>query len=230
VSDTLGWRSIFWIAAVVMLLQAFILSRALPRDPVKERISYGALLLSALRLLRDEPLLRRRTVYGVLIFATFSALWTALPFLLARPPYEFGDAAIGAFGLLGVAGAICASFAGHLHDRGWTHRATGAFLAAVLVAFALMGAMHDSIWAIIAGVLLLDVGAQGTQILNQSSIYRLRPEARSRITTAYMTCFFAGGAAGSAGAAFLFSLFGWFGVASLGVFLPLLALGFWLTE
>ena len=31
-----------------------------------------------------------------------------------------------------------------------------------------------------------------TQILNQSVIYRLRPEARSRLTTAYMTAYFAG--------------------------------------
>lgn len=229
-SDVLGWRSVFWIAAAVMVVQALVLARTLPRDPVRERISYGALLLSIIHLIRDEPLLRRRIVYGVLMFATFSALWTALPFLLARPPYGFGDSIIGAFGLLGVAGAACASIAGHVHDRGWNHRATGVFLALVMVAFALMGAIGRSLWAVIAGVLLLDVGAQGTQILNQSTIYQLRPEARSRITTAYMTCFFAGGAAGSAAAAFLFSLAGWVGVAVLGVVLPLLALIAWWSE
>ncbi|MEJ2434983.1 MAG: MFS transporter, partial [Pseudolabrys sp.] len=74
------------------------------------------------------------------------------------------------------------------------------------------------------------LGAQGTQILNQGTIYQLRPEARSRLTTAYMTCFFAGGAAGSAAAAYAFSLAGWHGVAVLGVALPLAAFLYWLTE
>ncbi|MEJ2380558.1 MAG: MFS transporter [Gammaproteobacteria bacterium] len=229
-SDAFGWRSVFWLAAAVMLVQAVVLARALPEDRASVRVSYPALLHSVLHLMRDEPLLRRRIVYGALMFATFSALWTALPFLLARPPYGYGDSVIGGFGLFGVAGALCASLAGHLHDKGWTHRATGLFLLLVLAAFVIMGAAGQSITAVIAGVILLDIGVQGTQILNQSTIYQLRPEARSRLTTAYMTCYFAGGAAGSAGAAFAFGVGGWSGVALLGVALPTLALLYWVTD
>lgn len=229
-SDAFGWRSVFWLAALVMLVQALVLARALPREPVKTRVSYVFLLRSVLHLLRDESLLRRRIVYGALMFATFSAMWTALPFLLAKPPFDYRDTTIGAFGLFGVAGALCASFAGHLHDRGWTHRATGMFLALVLIAFIIMGMASTSSVAIIAGVVLLDIGVQGTQILNQSAIYQLHPQARSRLTTAYMTCYFAGGAAGSAGAAFAFGLAGWVGVAGLGVALPLVALLYWLGD
>jgi len=229
-SDAFGWRSVFWLAAAVMLVQAAVLARMLPRDPVRERLSYTALLASVLHLIRDEPVLRRRIVYGAIVFACFSALWTSLPFLLARPPYNFGDGIIGGFGLFGIAGALCASFAGHLHDRGHSRLATGLFLATLLVSFVLMGLWSDSVWVIVAGVVLLDIGVQGTQILNQSAIYALRPEARSRITTAYMTFYFAGGAAGSAGAAYAFGAAGWAGVAGLGVALPVLALLYWLTE
>jgi predicted MFS family arabinose efflux permease len=229
-SDAFGWRSVFWLAAAVMLVQAAILARILPEDRASVKVSYPALLRSVLHLMRDEALLRRRIVYGALMFATFSALWTALPFLLARPPYGYGDGVIGGFGLFGVAGALCASLAGHLHDKGWTHHATGLFLISVLAAFVIMGAAGQSIVAIIVGVILLDIGVQGTQILNQSTIYQLRPEARSRMTTAYMTCYFAGGAAGSAGAAFAFGVGGWSGVALLGVTLPTLALLYWVTD
>ncbi|MGA7801439.1 MAG: MFS transporter [Gammaproteobacteria bacterium] len=230
ISDAFGWRSVFWLAAAMTLIQAAVLARVLPRDRARESASYGGLLRSVLALLRDEPLLRQRIVYGVLIFATFSALWTSLPFLLARPPYSYGDGVIGAFGLFGVAGAVCASYAGHLHDRGWTHRATGAFLSLILVSFVLMGLFSHSVAAIVAGVVLLDIGVQGTQILNQSAIYQLRPEARSRLTTAYMTCYFAGGAAGSAGAAFAFGRAGWDGVAGLGAVLAVIALLYWLRD
>jgi len=230
ISDALGWRSVFWLAAAMMLVQAAVLARVLPRDRSRERVSYTGLLKSVLHLMREEAVLRRRIVYGVLIFAMFSALWTALPFLLARPPYGYGDGTIGAFGLFGVAGAVCASYAGHLHDKGWTHRATGGFLALILVSFVLMGLLGHSVAAIIGGVVLLDIGVQGTQILNQSTIYQLRPEARSRLTTAYMTCYFAGGAAGSAAAAFAFGRAGWTGVAGLGTALAVAALLYWLTD
>ncbi|AOU97122.1 transporter [Acidihalobacter yilgarnensis] len=229
-SDAFGWRSMFWLAAGVMLIQAAVLARVLPRDPGKAQVSYPALLRSVLHLLRDEPVLRRRIVYGFCVFASFSALWTALPFLLAAPPFGYSLARIGAFGLLGVAGAMAASFAGHLHDRGYARVATGGFIALVMLAFALMGLFPHALAALVVGIVVLDLGVQGTQILNQSAIYQLSPEARSRLTTAYMTCYFAGGAAGSAGAAYAYSLAGWVGVSWIGATPPLLALLYWLTE
>lgn len=230
-ADVFGWRSVYWLAAAIMLIQAAVLYRALPPDRNEgPALAYGALLRSVLGLLREEPVLRRRIVYGMLIFATFSGLWTALPFLLAHPPFNYSTTVIGAFGLVGAAGAAAASIAGHLHDLGWAKRATGVFLGLIFVAFAVMGFWSHSTVAVVAGVLLLDVGVQGTQILNQSAIYALRPEARSRITTAYMSFYFVGGAAGSAGAAAAFGAAGWHGVAWLGMALPLVGVLYWLSE
>ena len=229
VSDALGWRALFGVAAGLMLVQAVVLGRLLPAGRGEARMSYPALLRSVGRLVREEPLLRRRALYGMSVFGAFSVLWTGLPFLLARPPYGYGDTVIGLFGLLGVAGALMASFAGHLHDRGRTRIGTGVFLAVVAGAFVLMGALPHLLPALVAGVVLLDLGTQGTHVLNQSTIYALRPEARSRLTTAYMTAFFLGGALGSAAAALAFSRFGWTGVAAAGVAFGAVGLGAWLT-
>ena len=68
----------------------------------------------------------------------------------------------------------------------------------------------------IVGILLLDVGVQGMQVTNQSVIYGVAPLARSRITAAYMACYFVGGAAGSAVAAQLYGSHGWAGICLLG--------------
>lgn len=230
VSDVLGWRGVYWIAAGLMLLQALLLDRVLPAEPAQSRQSYGALLLSILHLMRDEPLLRRRIVYGMAVFAAFSVLWTSLPFLLAPAPYAYSDTLIGLFGLLGVAGVLMASIAGHLHDLGHSRIGTGTALALVIVSFLLMGVWPYHVTAIIAGIFLLDLGVQGTQILNQSAIYSLRPEARSRLTTAYMTCFFIGGAIGSAVAAAAFTHFGWTGVAVAGGGFGTIGFVYWLGE
>jgi hypothetical protein len=47
-------------------------------------------------------------------------------------------------------------------------------------------------------------------------IFRLRPEARSRLNTAYMTCYFAGAVSGSAGASFAWERGGWGAVSLAG--------------
>lgn len=229
-ADALGWRLVFWLAAAFMLLQAAVLRVMLPRGKTSVRLSYPALLVSVWHLVREEPLLRRRIVYGAMGFAAFSVFWTALAFLLARPPYSYSDTVIGLFGLLGAAGALCAAFAGHVHDRGGTWLGTGLFLSLIMLSFVVMGLFSHHVAAIIAGVVLLDVGQQGAHILNQSVIYTLRPEARSRITTAYMTTFFLGGVIGSASSAYVFGFAGWTGVCWLGGAFGAIGFVYWLLR
>lgn len=229
-ADLFGWRAVFGLAAMGMLVQSAALWRMLPPSRDETRLSYPALIGSVILLFRNEPLLRRRIVYGALGFAAFSVFWTALAFLLARPPYGYSDSAIGLFGLIGAAGALSASLAGQIHDRGGTRSGTGVLLALIVLAFVIMGLYRTHLAAIIIGVIVLDIGQQGTHILNQSVIYTLNPGARSRITTAYMTCFFFGGVIGSASSGYLFELAGWTGVAWLGGILGAVAFLYWLTE
>jgi predicted MFS family arabinose efflux permease len=58
---------------------------------------------------------------------------------------------------------------------------------------------------------------QAAQISNQSRIYALRPEARSRVNTVFMVCYFIGGATGSAVGAATWHAFGWMGVCAAGL-------------
>ncbi len=230
IADAFGWRVVFGLATICMIVQTAVLWRMLPQSQGETRMSYSALIGSVIQLFRDEPLLRRRIVYGSLGFAAFSVFWTALAFLLARPPYGYNDSTIGLFGLIGAAGALSASFAGHIHDRGGTRMGTGILIGLVVLAFAIMGVFSTHLTAIIIGVVLLDIGQQGTHILNQSVIYTLNPKARSRITTAYMTCFFFGGVVGSASSGYMFELSGWPGVALLGGTFGGISFLYWLTE
>jgi len=176
-----------------------------------------------LALLRDEPVLRRRSLLGALLFAGFSVFWTALAFLLSGPDYGYSLASIGLFGLVGAAGALAASRAGRLSDRGFGVWVAGGGLAMLLVSWGVLLLAPQSLVALIAGVLLLDVAVQAVHINNQSAIYQLDEAARSRITSAYMTCYFIGGAVGSALSTAAWTRFGWNGVCVLGGVLALLA-------
>ena len=85
VSQVAGWRAVYVIAAVLMLVQTVVLYVKLPRYRSSAGLPYPKLLASVLGLARSEPVLRRRALYGVFSFAPFSILWTTLAFLLAGP-------------------------------------------------------------------------------------------------------------------------------------------------
>lgn len=225
-----GWRLVFVVAAALMLVLAAVLARSLPPTPPVTDLSYRRLLRSVVALVRDERLLRRRMVYGALGMASFSVLWTAIAFLLSAAPYRYGEATIGLFGLAGLVGAGAAQGAGRLADRGHGHAATGAFLLAIAVAWGLLALGRSSLAALIAGVVLLDLGIQGQHILNQSTIYTLPGAARSRVTTAYMTSNFAAAALGSSGASLAWSAGGWGAVSALGLGLAAVGLLAWAVE
>ena len=171
-----------------------------------------------------EPVLRRRAWHGACAFAAFSVLWTTLAFLLSGAPYHYSNAVIGLFGLVGAGGIFAANLAGKLADSA-RHTAT-TVAAGVLLAgsFALLWFGRTSLAALIVGIVVLDMGTQGMQITNQAVIYALRPDARSRINSAYMVCYFLGGAAGSLAAGALYGTHGWAGVCALGAGLGVLTL------
>jgi predicted MFS family arabinose efflux permease len=220
-----GWRGVYVVGAVLTAVLAGVLRAQLPDELPRAARSYGGMLRSAARLARTEPELRRSAALGSLAFATFSVFWTTIAFLLADPPFGYADSTIGLLGLVGAAGALAASGAGRLADRG--HTRSGRLVSGVLLAasFAILWLGRDSIAWIVIGVIVLDLGVQGTHILNQSTIYEIAPDARSRINAVYMTSYFVGGALGSAAGAFVYDRRGWGAVCVLGAVLGLLGIG-----
>ncbi len=223
VAGVSSWRVVYVAAASVVAILAGVLWRTLPEELPRPRPGYPHLLRSTVSLWLSEPVLRRRSLLGGLGFAAFSVFWTTMAFLLAGPPYHYSDTVIGLFGLVGAAGALCANAAGRLADRGNDAPATLVFAVAIAVSFLAIWFGRHSLLALIVGIAVLDVGVQGLQVTNQSVIYRLAPEARSRINASYMVCYFVGGAGGSAIAAALYQSSGWAAVCLLGAAVGVLA-------
>jgi predicted MFS family arabinose efflux permease len=223
VAQASSWRVVYVMAAGMTAVLAVVLSRLLPAEDPRPRIRYRTLLGSVAKLLATESLLQRRAVFGALGFAGFSVFWTTMAFLLSGAPYHYDDLVIGLFGLVGASGALCANFAGRWADRGWTKVTTLIFAGLLAVSFWPLWIGRHDLAMLIVGVLLLDIGVQGLQVTNQSMIYRLAPEARSRINSAYMVCYFAGGAIGSALGASVYESHRWAGVCLLGVAIGLIA-------
>lgn len=230
IATLFGWRVVFAVAAAVMLVLAIVIRRVLPEVQPTSDLRYRTALRSIVGLMRDEPVLRQRMLLGACGMGCFSVLWTALSFLLAGEhgsQYHFSNATIGLFGLAGVAGAGTAQIAGRLADRGHGTAAMTGALIAMLGSWGLLALGAHSVIVLILGIMILDLGVQGSHISNQSAIYRLRPEARSRLTTAYMVAYFLGGVILSAITSQLYAADGWEAVCLLGAITAAIALVAW---
>ncbi len=222
-----GWRTVYWVASVLMVVMALALWRGLPKVKSETHLNYPQLLGSVFSLFTHDKLLRTRALLGCFTFANFSILWTSMAFLLAAPPFNYSEGMIGLFGLAGAAGALGARPAGGLADKGKSHITTTASLVLLLLSWAAIWYGHVSVLALIVGILVLDLTVQGVHITNQTVIYRVKPEARNRLTAGYMTSYFIGGAAGSLISASAWQHAGWAGVCAVGAGMAILNLLVW---
>ena len=227
-ADLGGWRSVYLCSAALMLVMAGLLLRMLPHQPrAAAASSYLKLIGSLVTLFREEPVLRARAVLALLIFASFNVLWAPLALPLASPPLSLSKTAIGLFGLAGLAGALAAGRAGRLADRGLAQWTTGISLALMLAAWLPIALLHSSLWALAAGVVLIDLAIQAVHVTNQSLIFAVRPDARSRLVAGYMVFYSIGSASGAIASTSVYATAGWTGVCGLGAAIALLALLFW---
>ncbi|TWT13892.1 MFS transporter [Reyranella sp. CPCC 100927] len=227
-SDLFGWRSVYIVSAIATLVIVALMLKVLPRQPRSGvRISYPRLIGSVFTLFIEEPVLRIRAILAMLIFTAITVLLTPLVLPLSAPPLSLSHTEVGLFGLAGAAGALGASRAGSQSDRGLAQRTTGIGLALMLVAWLPIALLPYSLWVLAVGVIVIDFGLQSVHVANQSLIYRVRPEAQSRLTAGYMVFYSIGSATGSIGATMVYAEAGWTGVCVLGAAVSALALVYW---
>lgn len=227
-ADVSGWRSVYICSAVLAAIMAIILSKKLPDDstPVQKQ-TYGYLLRSMWTLFKTEPVLRNRSILAMLMFAVFSAFWTSLVLPLSGPPHSLSHTMIGSFGLVGVVGVLGASRAGALSDQGKGQWTTGIALLLLLLSWFPIAFTQQSLWALVAGVILLDLAAQALHVTNQGMIFNIGTNSHSRIVGVYMIFYAIGSGTGSIASTTVYARYGWTGVCLLGAIFCLLAIGWW---
>ncbi len=212
----LGWRAVYGIASLAILVLAGILRAQLPQSRPALVLSWPDLMRSTLHLVRRHARLRESALLGAMCFSAFSAFWTTLIFFLASPAYRYGSAVAGFFGLVGAVGAAGAPTFGHLAAKHGPRAVIRIALWLSLFSFVLMGFIGRNFFGLILSVILMDLGIQIAHISNQTRIYSIDPAARSRLNMVYMFCYFAGGALGSYLGAVCWHHGGWAGVCSFG--------------
>jgi predicted MFS family arabinose efflux permease len=222
-----GWRSIYEISAVLMVLTSLTLIKVLPARRPEHTARYGSLLASTVSLARTEPVLRRRALTQACLFGSFTAYWTAVAYELIDH-HHLTQNGVAVFALVGAAGAATAPIAGRLGDAGHSRGARIVALVLATAAMVLAGLGASSLILLALAGVLLDFAVQSHQVLSLRDIYALRGDARARINSVYMTSIFVGGAITSAITGALFDAWGWTGVTIFAAILPAVGALIWL--
>lgn len=221
VGATLGWRTMYQLAAASIVLVGLLLWSVLPRFATHSTLSYPALMGSMARLWLRYPALRRAAFAQGFLSVAFSAFWSTLALMLLAK-YQLGSAAAGAFGIAGAAGALAAPLAGGLADRVGPQRVTLLGAALVTLSFGMMLLLpllspHGQLALIAAAAVGFDLGLQSSLVAHQNLVYRLEPQARGRLNALLFTGVFIGMAMGSVLGSKLYEVASWQGVVLLAI-------------
>ncbi|WP_250512645.1 MFS transporter [Caballeronia sp. INDeC2] len=217
VAQYFGWRAVFGASVLATIALAAVVIARLPKSRPTSTLGYGKLLGSMWHLAVENRALREASLTGGALFAAFSIFWSVLTLLLAGEPFHMGPQAAGLFGIVGAAGALAAPLAGKSADKRGPRAVISLCIGLVALSFVVFAFSATSIAGLVVGVIVLDVGVQAAQISNQSRIYALKPDARSRVNTVYMVAYFIGGALGSGIASLAWQAMGWTGVCLAGL-------------
>lgn len=222
-ADLGGWRLAYLISAGLMFCLSLLLIWVLPRDlPKGHSERYFTILKSIPKLFLFDPLLRSRAILAFLVFASFSTLWTAM--VLPLSAQSLSHTQIGLFGFAGLAGALAASGAGRLADRGLGNWTTVAALALLTLSWLPISLQSSSLFLLALGVVLLDLAVQAVHVTNQSLIFIAHAGSQSRLVGGYMTFYSLGSAVGAIASTTVYEALGWAGVSMLGAGFSLMAL------
>lgn len=219
-----GWRFMYGLASSVLFFMSALLWMKLPKSEPTFSGTYTNLLKSVIQIFKEQPVLREACLFGAMLFGSFSVFWATLIHLMETPAFHLGARTVGLFGLLGAAAALVSPWLGSFTDRKGARQTTGIMILVTIGSFVIFNFSSTSLVGLAIGVIVMDVGVQAGHLCNQSRIFALLPEARSRVQTAYMFCYFLGGAIGSLLGTWSWSQFQWTGVCLTSIVMLSLAL------
>jgi predicted MFS family arabinose efflux permease len=223
VATALGWRWVYVLAALMLIALAPALVMRLPSTRPTTQLSYPALIASLVHLVRANPELRHASVIQLLIGISYGGFWaTMAPMLLMF--HGLGPTQAGLMAIPGAAGVLVTRRAGRWMDRRGTYPVVATGIGLVLAAYIVFALAPVSIFAVVAGAILLDCGLRSAMVANQTLVNSVAPDARSRFNTVFGAHVWGGNAAGAFLASMALAHLGWLAVCAIAASASLCAL------
>lgn len=224
VGEWLGWREMFIIAALIMIVCLILTLKIMPQIDSNYVGTYRGLMKSVFHIVASNARIRLYAIRAAFSFGSMMAIWSCLAFRLAQAPFFSGSEMVGTLGMCGIAGALAASGLGKLVNQ-WGIRKLSLYGTCLqLVAWTTAYLFGDTYMGLIVAIILVDIGLQCLQLSNQSGCIQEMPEASNRANTIFMTTYFIGGSFGTYCAGLAWTHEGWMGVCAVGAVLAAISL------
>lgn len=224
VGEWLGWREMFIIAALIMIVCLILTLKIMPQIDSNYVGTYRGLMKSVFHIVASNARIRLYAIRAAFSFGSMMAIWSCLAFRLAQAPFFSGSEMVSTLGMCGIAGALAASGLGKLVNQ-WGIRKLSLYGACLqLVAWTTAYLFGDTYMGLIVAIILVDIGLQCLQLSNQSGCIQEMPEASNRANTIFMTTYFIGGSFGTYCAGLAWTHEGWMGVCAVGAVLAAISL------
>lgn len=224
VGEWLGWREMFIIAALIMIVCMILTLKIMPQIDSNYIGTYRGLMKSVFHIVANNARIRLYAIRAAFSFGSMMAIWSCLAFRLAQAPFFSGSEMVGTLGMCGIAGALAASGLGKLVNQ-WGIRRMSLYGACLqLVAWTTAYLFGDTYMGLIVAIIMVDIGLQCLQLSNQSGCIQEMPEASNRANTIFMTTYFIGGSFGTYCAGLAWTHEGWMGVCAVGAVLAAISL------
>ncbi|MFC9440540.1 MFS transporter [Nocardia sp. NPDC057030] len=225
--DTVGWRAVYALLAVLCVVLAGTVRATLDPDSRTSGTRYVQVLASMGRLVRTDRLFLSRGLITFFLFASFGTLWSGLALPLGSDPWNFGTTQIGLFGVVGLAGALGAARAGRWADSGRAQAITGSALVLLAASWLFIARAGATLWLLIIGIIVLDFAVQAVHVSSQHLLTAAHPDHASSVIGAYMAFYSLGSALGAITTTWAYSNWGWSAACWVGAAYSLAALILW---
>ncbi|BDU01095.1 MFS transporter [Nocardia sputorum] len=225
--DTVGWRAVYALLAVLCAALAILARARLHPDVRATGARYTQVLASMGRLVRTDRLFLSRGLVALFLFASFGTLWSGLALPLSAQPWNLGTTEIGLFGLAGLAGALGAARAGRWADTGHAQAITGWSLAALIGSWVLIAQGRSCLGLLVAGIVLLDFAVQAVHVSSQHLLTAAHPHRAGSVIGVYMAFYSLGSALGAVATTWAYGAGGWRASCWVGALFALSALVAW---
>ncbi len=224
VGEWLGWRAMFLIAALLMVICLGINMVTMPVMKKNFDGTWKQLMASVLHIFKTHRRIRLYSIRAAFGMGSMLAVWSCLSFHLADAPFHAGSDMVGLLGACGIVGAAAASGLGSLIPKYGIRKFNIVGTLSQVIGWCVAWIWGDTYLGLIAVIILVDIGLQCQQLSNQSGCLQEVPRASNRANTIFMTCYFIGGSLGTFCAGLGWDTFGWTGVCAVGALFALTSL------
>jgi predicted MFS family arabinose efflux permease len=226
VGEYYGWRAVYIIAAVLMLVVSIGLPLMMEgrKDAPSEKQSYPALLVSLFPIARQHPEALVSGAIQALSFGIFLAIWMGLGLHLTSPAMGYGVDVVGYLAVLAIVNLATTPRLGRWADTIGPHRARRIMTIIQLVGITALMFTGHNLWLMLLPIVALNMVGPIVDISGRMTFLDQAPDIRTRLMTVYIVMMFAGGGLISWASTAAYYYAGWSGNIGLAIVLSILAL------